>query len=137
MDNRTTKQQKEERRKKQKEKCDGQKKIMVTIPYMKGMSSAEERMLRRHGIATAVRVHKTLPQLLVHTTENRSVQESAGVVYSIPWKDCPMVYIGETCRRFEMREKEHKKDMKQLEGVKINIPEQGGRSLSWRSSSQL
>ena len=29
-----------------------------------------------------------------------------------------MVYVGETGRRFEMREKEHKKDVKHLERVK-------------------
>ena len=29
-----------------------------------------------------------------------------------------MIYIGETGRRFEVRQKEHKKDLKQLEGVK-------------------
>ena len=29
-----------------------------------------------------------------------------------------MVYIGETGRRFEVRQKEHKKDLKQLEGLK-------------------
>ena len=29
-----------------------------------------------------------------------------------------MVYIGETGRRVEVRQKEHKKDLKQLEGVK-------------------
>ena len=33
---------------------------MVTIPYMKGVSEAVEHMLRRHGIATAVRPYKTL-----------------------------------------------------------------------------
>ena len=77
MDNRLTKQQKEERRKKQKEKCDGQKKIMVTIPYMTGVSEEVEHTLRRHGIATAVRPHKTLRQRLVHPKDKRSAQESA------------------------------------------------------------
>ena len=43
MENRKTKQQKEERRKKHKEKSDGQKKIMVTIPYMRGVSDASIR----------------------------------------------------------------------------------------------
>ena len=72
MDNRKTKQQKEERRKKQKEKRDGQKKIMVTIPYMMGVSEAVECILRRHGIAIVVRPYKTLCQLLVHPKDNRT-----------------------------------------------------------------
>ena len=77
-----------------------------------------EWALRRHRISTAVRPYKTLLQCLVHPKDKRTVQESAGVVYSIPCKDCPMVYIGEMDRRFEVRQKEHKKDLKQPEGVK-------------------
>ena len=100
------------------EKNGGHEKIMVTIPYMSGALEAVEQTLRRHGIGTAVRLYKTLCQLLVHQKDKRSVPESAGVVYSIPCRDCPIVYIGETGRRFEMRQKEHKKDLKQLEGVK-------------------
>ena len=44
MDSRNTKQQKEEnKRKKQKEDNGGQDKIMVTIPYVRGVSEAVER----------------------------------------------------------------------------------------------
>ena len=75
MDSRNMKQQQEERRKKQKDKGDGQKKIMVTIPYMRGVSEAVERTLRRYGIATAVRPYKTLRQLLAHQKDKMSVQE--------------------------------------------------------------
>ena len=39
------------------------------------------------------------------------------VVYPTPFKDCPMVYFGETCRRYGVWEKEHMKDAKHLEGV--------------------
>ena len=31
---------------------------------------------------------------------------------------CPTVYIGEMGKRFEVKQKEHKKDLKQLEVVK-------------------
>ena len=91
---------------------------MVIMPYRKWVSEAVEHTLRRHGISTAVRPHKTLHQLLVHPKDKRSVQESGGVIYYIPKKNCTMVYIGETSRRFKKREKEYKKDVKHLEGVK-------------------
>ena len=74
MDNRMTKPKKEERRKKQKEESDGLKKIIVIIPYIKRVSEAVEHMLRRHGIATLVRPHKILHQLLVHPKNKRSVR---------------------------------------------------------------
>ena len=45
MDHRKTKQQ-EEMRKKQKERNEGQDRVMVTIPYVRGVSEAVERTLR-------------------------------------------------------------------------------------------
>ena len=53
-------------------------------------------------------------QLLVHSTQN-SAQDSVGVVYSIPCKDCPKVYIDETDKRYDVRDKELMKDANQLE----------------------
>ena len=94
-----------------------QTKSMVTISYVRGISEALQRTFRRHGVATAMKPHKTFKQLLVHPKDKRSAQDSAGVVYSIPCKDCPMMYIGETGRRYGVREKEHMKDAKPLEGV--------------------
>ena len=41
------------------------------------------------------------------------------MVYSIPCKDCPKQYIGETGRKYSVREKEHQKDTAQLEGKKF------------------
>ena len=72
-----------------------------------------------NGITPALRSHKTLRQLLVQCKDKREVKDTAGVVYSIPCRDCPMVYIGETGRRFGVREKEHRKDVEQVEGVKF------------------
>ena len=108
---------------------------MVTIPYMRRVSGAVEQTLRRHEIPTAVRTCKTIRQCLVDPKDNKTDQESAGVVYSIPCKYCPMVYIGEMGRRFEVRHKGHKNDVKQLEGVKYQGWEKGS-SLSQRSTSE-
>ena len=59
--------------------------------------------------------HESLRQLQVHPKDKREVKHTAEVVYSIPRKDCPIVYIGETESRFGVREKEHRKDGEQLE----------------------
>ena len=87
INSKNTKQQKKMKRKKQVEKNDGQDKIIVTIPFVRGVSEAVEQTLRRPGIATAVRPCKALHQFLVHPKDKRSVQESTGVVHSIPCKD--------------------------------------------------
>ena len=80
-------------------------------------SETSQRTFRRYGVATSVKPYKTWRQLLVHPKDKRSAQDLARVVYSIPCKDCPKVYIGETGKRYGVREKEHMKDVKQLEGV--------------------
>ena len=108
-----------EKNKKKKEKGGDQvqAKSVVTIPYITRVSEALKRTFRRHGFATSMKPYETLRQLLVHPKDKSSSQDSAGVVYSIPCKDSPEVYIGETGRRYGVREKENMKDVKQLEGV--------------------
>ena len=58
-----------------------------------------------------------------------SAQDSVGVVYSIPCNTCPKVYIGETGWMYGMREKEHMKDVKQVDGVNYT------KAKKWESQS--
>ena len=81
-------------------------------------------------------------QLLVHPKDKRSAQDAAGVVYSIPCKDCPKVYIGETGRKYGVKEKKHMKDVKQLEGVNYTRARneshrQSTTSLRWQTMLQF
>ena len=48
----------------------------------------------------------------------RSPQDTAGVVYQIPCRDCDKVYVGETGRRYGAREKEHQKDVASISDIK-------------------
>ena len=55
--------------------------------------------------------------MLVHPDDPKdkcTSQEKIGVVYHAPGKDCSVVYIGETERRYGMKEMEHKRDVKTL-----------------------
>ena len=92
--------------------------VTVTIPYIRGVSESLQRVFRRHGVSSTFKPHRTLRQQLVHPKDKRPPHDTAGVVYEIPCKDCDKVYVGETGRRFGVREREHKKDVEQLEGVK-------------------
>ena len=91
LDNKLPKEEKN-KRKKENKGDQLQSKVMVTIPYVRGVSEALQRTFSRHGVATSMKPHKTLKQLLVHPKDKRSSQDSAGVVYSIPCKDYRMVY---------------------------------------------
>ena len=104
---------------KKKEKDSVTSRTMVSIPYVKGVSEALMRVLRRHDVSVAMKPHLTLKRLLVHPKDKRAPQETAGVVYQVPCGDCPKVYTGETGRRYGVREKEHKKDVDSLRELKF------------------
>ena len=54
-----------------------------------------------------------------------------GVIYEIPCKDCPRVYIGETGRTLEKRLSEHKA------AVKKNDPKNGIAVHAWANQHQV
>ena len=57
----------------------------------------------------------TLKRMLVHPKDKLTPQEKSGGVYQVPGKDCQDMYTGETERRYQVREKEQKRDVKTLE----------------------
>ena len=92
----------------QKEK--GKTKGSVVIPYVQGLTESISRVMKEHGITTAVKPYQTIRQILVKPKDKRGVGETAECVYKIPCKNCDRVYIGETGRKLETRVKEHKMD---------------------------
>jgi len=103
-----------EKRKHDKERCKG----MVTIPYVKGLSEAFDRVCRSKNIAVAMKPHNTLRQMLVRPKDKRAKEEQSGVVYEISCKNCEQVYVGETGRSLGCRLKEHKADGRKVENIK-------------------
>ena len=102
-----------DKKKERKDKRDNtDRPIQVTMPYVQGVSEVLQRVLKRFGVSAALKPHLTLKRLLVHPKDKRVPQDTAGVVYEIPCKDCDKVYVGETGRRYGTREKEHQKDVK-------------------------
>ena len=57
--------------------------------------------------------------MLVHTKDKRTHHDTAGIVYPISCKDYVKVYTGETGRRFDIREKEHHKDVDSVRDKKF------------------
>ena len=81
---------------------------MVTLPYVQGVTEPVQRILKHHDIASAVRPHRYLKQILVHPKDKVEDKHKTNCVYQIPCKTCNMCYIGETGRTFGTRLNEHK-----------------------------
>ena len=95
------------KRDKNKEKSRG----LVVIPYVQGVSESIERSFRKHKVAVSVKPHRTLRSMLVHPKDNTKETEKCEVVYKIGCLNCEDVDIGETGRKFDIRLKEHLKDV--------------------------
>ncbi len=83
---------------------------MVVIPYVAGLSESFERVMRKHKIATAMKPHTTMKQLLVHPKDKAEIGEVGQIVYEIPCQSCDASYVGETGRLFKNRLHEHKSE---------------------------
>ena len=86
------------------------KKGMVTIPYVKGTSEALQIIFNKYNVATTMRPLSKLRGMLVHPKDKGSLEDSTGVVYQIPCKDCDKVYVGEKSRKFRVKKAEHKQE---------------------------
>ncbi|WAR29712.1 hypothetical protein MAR_003280 [Mya arenaria] len=68
---------------------DNKSKGMVVIPYVKGLSEAVSRVFNKHRVATAMRPHQTLRNILVHPKDKQETTEKAeGCVHMMCGVDC-------------------------------------------------
>ncbi len=56
----------------------------VVLPYVEGVTERVSRVLKRNGVASAMRPHQTLRRLLVHPKDKVEPDEQGELVYSIP-----------------------------------------------------
>ena len=66
----------------------------MTLPYIRHLSETIRRILSPLEIRTCFRPHCTLRQTLVTVKVSRPPQQRPGVVFRIPCRTCPKVYIG-------------------------------------------
>ena len=72
-----------------------------------GVTEPVQRILKHHDIASAVRQHRNLRQILLHPKDKLEDKCKTDCVYQILYKNCNMCYIGETGRLFGIRLNEH------------------------------
>jgi hypothetical protein len=70
---------------------------LLFIPYVKGISEKFKRIGNRYNIRTVLKTKHTLRSSLMRIRPERSPQQTANCIYSIPC-ECGRSYIGETGR---------------------------------------
>ena len=87
---------------------DSQKKPLLYLPYVQGISEPVQHLCRHLGIRTLFKTQGTLRQTLMKVKTPNDRLKKKGVVYRIPCKHCNKFYIGETGRTVQKRIAEHK-----------------------------
>ena len=120
-------------KKKAKEK-DSKTKGLVILPYVKGLSESVQRVFRKHHVATAMKPHQTIRNVLVHPKDKTELNDKSEIVYKIGCQNCEKVYIGETGRNFGYRLKEHKADVEQNKKAQFTRSEQKQSETEYNKS---
>ena len=117
----------------------GDKPLVVTIPYVSGLSEDIRRVCRRFNIKTAFKSGMTLRAQLSRVKDKLPTSMSSCVVYSIPCS-CGKVYIGETTRRLEQRISEHQDACRKGEEKKSAVAEHAWKEhhpIRWQETSVI
>ena len=74
--------------------------MILTIPYIAGLSESIQRVCRDFDIKTAFKSGKTLRSHLIEVRDTTPISTESSIMYTIPCSCCK-VYIGETSRKLE------------------------------------
>ncbi len=81
----------------------------TVLQYVQGVTERVARVLKSHNIDAAIKPHNTLRRELVHPKDKRDPLTITHAIYETPCKNCNLVYVGETGRKFGTRIEEHKR----------------------------
>ena len=112
-----------------------QRKYPVVIPYIKGLSEAVSRIMKKHGISTTMKPCNKLRDILVHPKDKIKEMDKAQGVYKVPCQSCKSSYIGETSRKLSTCIDEHKKDGQKLDGQSYTRSQRASASQVYNKSA--
>ena len=85
------------------------RKSFASLPFIKGVT---EPLTKKHNVTVVNKPFTTLQQQFPASKFRPSMESQTNVVYKIPCTNCLWCYIGETCRAFNTRKKEHLRNTK-------------------------
>ena len=81
-------------------------------PYIRELSEKIKKVWTPLGVKPVFTPRKTPKRELLQVKNRTPELKQIGVVYKIPCKDCPEVYVGETKRTLKVRLSEHRQVVK-------------------------
>ena len=119
------------RREQVREGAERERKPLVVLPYVSGVTERVTRILSSHAKVTT-KPGKNLRNLLVKPKDRREKTSNAGLVYQYEC-ECKKVYVGETGRSLKTRENEHKRAIRNGDenhsGISKHVLETGHRII--------
>ncbi|BHF78610.1 hypothetical protein SprV_0602172300 [Sparganum proliferum] len=82
--------------------------IWHSLPYIKGVSEATERIAEELGVGNAHHPKATMSNRVMKIKDQLKPEEQSGVLCRIPCQNCPCNYTGQTWRMLGSRIHEHK-----------------------------
>ncbi|XP_068708190.1 uncharacterized protein [Montipora foliosa] len=99
-------------------------KSFCVLPYVKGTTEPIKRVLNSYTTKVALKPHQTIGNIFPKPKDPVPKDQTRGVIYSIPCKDCDKLYIGDTKQNFNTRLREHQKAVEQEHSKKSALAEQ-------------
>ncbi|KAK3735059.1 hypothetical protein QZH41_001737 [Actinostola sp. cb2023] len=85
-----------------------QKRSIVVLPYVKGVSEKISRVLKQHNLDVAYRPMTKLCNLFPRPKDRKDASSETDIVYKIKCSECDFVYYGQTGRSMKTRTSEHR-----------------------------
>ena len=105
----------------------------LCIPYVRGASDRLRKQMAQEGVNIVFKRGQTLGKYLMNGGPPRSDRRK-NVVYKVPCATCSFCYVGETSQRFDERESQHKRSIKNCDlknGIFMHVAKHPDHTIAW------
>jgi hypothetical protein len=95
---------------KPKKQLDRPPKGSISLPYVRGVSEAINRKIRKAGVTVHTKPSNTIRSMIVSPKDKIKTLDRTGTIYNIKCNDCHSQYVGETERNLGKRVSEHSRE---------------------------
>ena len=111
-------------------------KILCT-PYTRRLSEKIAKVCASLGVKPVFRPKRTLKRELMQVKNRTPEQKQTGMVYDIPCKECPKLYVGETKRLLKVRLSEYRQAVKRGDpknGIAVHV-QKTNQCINWEGAT--